>query len=90
MIEGGEIRALINPFIGSNPNSSISIEDIKDSTHVFVTHGHGDHLGDTVDIAKRDNANVICNFQIGQFLSDKDLLVHTHIGSRISFDFYAL
>ena len=88
MIEGEGIKALIDPFISGNPNSDISIEDLKDITHVFVTHGHGDHLGDTINIAKRDNAKVICNFEIGQFLSDKGLSVHTmHIGGRTSFEF---
>lgn len=88
MIEGCEIKALIDPFISGNPNSGISVEDLKDITHIFVTHGHGDHLGDTVNIAKSSNAKVICNFEIGQYLSDKGLSVHTmHIGGRTSFEF---
>lgn len=88
MIEGGEIKALIDPFISGNPNSSISVDELKDITHIFVTHGHGDHLGDTVNIAKKNNAIVICNFEIGQYLSNKGLSVHTmHIGGRTSFEF---
>ncbi|EOC99279.1 metal-dependent hydrolase [Caldisalinibacter kiritimatiensis] len=43
---------------------------------------------DTVDIAKNNNATVICNFEIGQYLTDKGLSVHTmHIGGRTSFEF---
>lgn len=88
MIEEGNIKALIDPFISGNPNSNISADELKDITHIFVTHGHGDHLGDTVSIAKNNNAKVICNFEIGQYLSQKGLSVHTmHIGGRTSFEF---
>lgn len=88
MIEGEGIKALVDPFISGNPNSNIGVNSLKDITHIFVTHGHGDHLGDTKDIAKRNKALVICNFEIGQYLTDKGLSVHTmHIGGRTSFEF---
>lgn len=88
MIEGEGIKALIDPYISGNPNNGMSIEDLKDITHIFVTHGHEDHLGDTVDIAKNNHSIVICNFEIGQYLSDKVLSIHTmHIGGRTSFEF---
>ncbi|NLY43760.1 MAG: metal-dependent hydrolase [Clostridiaceae bacterium] len=88
MIEGGGIRALIDPFISMNPGSGINVKELKGITHIFVTHGHDDHLGDTVNIAKSNNAKVICNYEIGQYLRGKGLLVHAmHIGGRTSFDF---
>ncbi|MBS4539499.1 metal-dependent hydrolase [Clostridium sp. D2Q-11] len=88
LVEGREIKALIDPFISGNPNSGISVDKLKNITHIFVTHGHGDHLGDTVKIAKDNNSMVICNFEIGQYLTDDGLNVHTmHIGGRRSFEF---
>jgi L-ascorbate metabolism protein UlaG (beta-lactamase superfamily) len=88
MIEGRTIKALVDPFISGNPNSGIGVDELKGITHIFVTHGHGDHLGDTINIAKSNNSKVICNFEIGQYLSDKGLSVHTmHIGGRTSFEF---
>lgn len=88
IIEGGGIKALIDPFISGNPNCNINFDEFKDITHIFVTHGHGDHLGDTVAIAKSNNAKVICNFEIGQYLSDEGLSVHTmHIGGRTRLEF---
>lgn len=88
MIEGGGIRALIDPFISKNPKSNINVDELKDITHIFVTHGHGDHLGDTINIAQRNKSVVICNFEIGQYLNDKGLSVYTmHIGGRTRFEF---
>lgn len=88
MIEGRGIKALIDPFISGNLNSGTNVDAFKDITHIFVTHGHGDHLGDTVDIARNNNAEVICNFEIGQYLGRKGLSVHTmHIGGRAGFAF---
>ncbi len=88
VIEGEKIKALVDPFISGNPNSISDIEELNDITHIFVTHGHGDHLGDTISIAKSNKAKAICNFEIGQYLSDKGLSVHTmHIGGRTTFDF---
>ncbi|MBS4536550.1 metal-dependent hydrolase [Clostridium sp. D2Q-14] len=88
MIEEGLIKALIDPFISGNSSNGINIDELKEITHIFVTHGHDDHLGDTVEIAKNNNAKVICNAEIGQYLSDKGLYVHTmHIGGSIRFDF---
>lgn len=88
MIEGGGIKALIDPFINGNPNNNMNAEDLKGITHIFVTHGHGDHLGDTIDIAKNNNATVICNFEIGHYLDVKEISVHTmHIGGRTNFEF---
>jgi len=88
MVEAKEIKALIDPFISENPNSRMDVDELKNITHIFVTHGHGDHLGDTISIAKSNNSKVICNFEIGQYLSDKGLSVHTmHIGGRTKFEF---
>ncbi|MFA5524017.1 MAG: metal-dependent hydrolase [Tissierellales bacterium] len=88
LIESKEIRALIDPFVSGNPNCPIDIQDLKNITHIFVTHGHGDHLGDTVEIAKKWGSKVICNFEIGNYLEKFDLDIHTmHIGGRYNFDF---
>ncbi len=88
LIESKEIRAIIDPFISGNPNCPINIEDLKDITHIFVTHGHGDHLGDTVHIAQKWDSKVICNFEIGNYLTKFNLDIHTmHIGGRVKFGF---
>lgn len=87
-IESGDYRLLIDPFISNNPNSNIDKELLKDITHILITHGHGDHLGDAINIAKQCDATVICNFEIGNYLSSFNIKVHTmHIGGTYNFDF---
>ncbi len=87
-VEEGSFKALVDPFISNNPNSPVKASDFNDITHIFVTHGHGDHLGDTVTIANRTNATVITNYEIATYLSGKGVPTHPmHIGGRTKFDF---
>lgn len=89
LLETGPVfKALIDPFLTGNPLCPVSAESISGVTHIFVTHGHGDHLGDTVPIAKRCNSLVITNFELGDFLVMQGVRVHTmHIGGRVRLDF---
>ncbi|MCH4890539.1 metal-dependent hydrolase [Acidaminobacter sp. JC074] len=85
--ETKNMKAIIDPFITGNPVATISSEDITDLTHIFVTHGHGDHLGDTVELAKKHGAMVITNFEICNYLSNQGVQAHPmHIGGRKTFD----
>lgn len=86
--ETEDIKAIIDPFINGNPVSKIKTDDIKALTHIFVTHGHGDHLGDTIELAKKHHALVITNAEIAGYLSQFAIHVHPmHIGGRKTFDF---
>jgi L-ascorbate metabolism protein UlaG (beta-lactamase superfamily) len=58
---------LIDPFFTGNPTAPIAAADLKPD-FILVSHGHGDHVGDTIDIAKRTGATVITNFEISQWL----------------------
>ncbi|GAB6189384.1 metal-dependent hydrolase [Marinitoga arctica] len=80
---------IIDPFLNGNPQSTKKVEDFDKLDYILVTHGHGDHLGDTIELAKRTNATVISNFEIINYLSFKGLknLHPMHIGGRKHFDF---
>lgn len=70
-VEAGEAVVLIDPFFTGNPvfpedQREAAIEGI---THIALTHGHGDHIGDTVDIAKATGATVIGNYDMMQWLT---------------------
>ncbi|HOT22590.1 MAG TPA: metal-dependent hydrolase, partial [Sedimentibacter sp.] len=68
--------------------SKTSVDDLVNITHIFVTHGHGDHIGDTINIAKRNKALIITNHEISAYLSKFKLRTHAmHIGGRTKFDF---
>ena len=54
----GDTRILIDPFLSENPKATVGPDDV-DPTHIFLTHGHFDHWGDVVDIAKRTGAHCV-------------------------------
>ncbi|MDR7871343.1 MAG: metal-dependent hydrolase [Tissierellaceae bacterium] len=88
IVEEGSFKAIIDPFISGNSLSKIEPEEIKGLTHVFITHGHGDHIGDAIELAKDNDALVISNAEICGYLSSKGLKTHAmHIGGRHKFDF---
>ena len=88
LIESGEHRVLIDPFLTDNPAATVSADEV-DPTAIVVTHGHGDHIGDTIAIAKRTGALVIANYEIIEWLGKQGLEnVHPqHIGGEFAHPF---
>jgi len=79
---------LIDPFYTDNPATEVSPDDVNPD-FIIVTHGHFDHVGDTVSIAKRTGALVISNFEIASWF-EKQGVPHTHgmhLGGEFGFDF---
>jgi L-ascorbate metabolism protein UlaG (beta-lactamase superfamily) len=65
---------LIDPFLTGNPAFvSDRAAAIKGVSHILLTHGHGDHVGDTLDIAKTNGATVTTNYDLGMWLVSKGL-----------------
>ena len=58
---------LIDPWL-ENPKAPQGIKETIPADIILVTHGHSDHLGNTVEIAKRTNASVVCMYEIGVYL----------------------
>ena len=86
-IENGDHKIIIDPFLTGNPLAGAKQEDIECS-HVLLTHGHGDHFGDTIEIAKRNDATVIATYELASFCGSKGLKFHLmHIGGAHDFDF---
>ncbi len=71
LLEGSK-RVLIDPFITGNPMAPWSVDEIKADV-ILVTHGHGDHLGDAVEIAKRNNALIVCIHELSRILAKRDV-----------------
>lgn len=79
-IETNNYHILVDPFINGNPAAAVKEEELK-ADFILVSHGHGDHVGDTVSIAKRTNALVISNFEIATWLGNQGVRTHPqHIG----------
>ncbi len=88
LIEEGSFKGIIDPFITGNSLCKSCIDDLSNITHVFVTHGHSDHIGDTVEIARRNKSLIITNHEIAAYLGKFKLKTHAmHIGGRTKFDF---
>jgi L-ascorbate metabolism protein UlaG (beta-lactamase superfamily) len=84
--DGGDTTVLIDPFLTGNPKAAIAAEDVA-ATTILLTHGHGDHLGDTVEIAKRTGATVVAITEIAGELGEEGLDVRdTNLGGTEKFD----
>lgn len=79
-LKTGGFNILVDPFITDNPSATVNADQLKPD-FILVSHGHGDHLGDTVAIAKRTGALVISNHEICGWLANKGVNTHAqHIG----------
>ncbi|GGB03167.1 metal-dependent hydrolase [Macrococcus hajekii] len=81
-------KVIVDPFITGNPLSDLSVEQVE-ADFIVLTHGHGDHLGDTVAIAKRTGATVIALPETLDYLSTKGVETGhpMNIGGNRQFDF---
>ncbi len=86
-IESEGKKIIIDPFITDNPLAPVKPSDIKVDA-VLVTHGHGDHLGDSIEISKRCQAPIIGVFELVNYVTSKGATGHPlHIGGGFQFDF---
>jgi L-ascorbate metabolism protein UlaG (beta-lactamase superfamily) len=72
LLESDGQKILIDPFLTNNPAAAITADEAG-ADFILVSHGHGDHVGDTIDIANRTGATVICNYEIAEWLQKKGL-----------------
>ena len=83
----GDTRVLIDPFLTGNPKAAVSADDVN-PTHIFLTHGHQDHWGDVVDIAKRTGAQCVAIVELANELGDKGVenVADPNLGGTVEFD----
>ncbi len=87
-VEGEGKRALIDPFLTGNDLADVGPDAFTNLDAVILTHGHGDHIGDTVQIAKKTGALVVSNFEISNYLAAQGLTTHPlHLGGGREFPF---
>lgn len=87
-VTDGSHTILIDPFLTGNPLADVKPEDFKKLDALVISHGHGDHIGDGVQIAKRTHAKVIANFEIVNWFAAHGIEGHPlHIGGGADFPF---
>ncbi len=87
MVETGEFRLLIDPFLTDNPAAPITAAEVK-CDYLLLSHGHEDHTCDTVEIARANNATIIANFELAEYYAAQGLKTHgMSPGGGFSFPF---
>ena len=79
-LQVGDHAILVDPFFEGNPAASVDPEDLE-ADYILVSHGHGDHVGDAVSIAKRTGATVVSNAEIAGWFGKQGVTAHgQHLG----------
>jgi len=78
---------LIDPFLTGNPKAAATADEVA-ADAIFVTHGHGDHVGDTVGIAKRTGAPVVAITELAGELGQEGVDVRDpNLGGTVDLGF---
>lgn len=86
-LKTGGYNLLVDPYFSDNPACNVSAVDVP-ADYILISHGHGDHLGDTLDIVKRTGAKPISNAEIAGWLGKQGIEAHAqHLGGGYNHPF---
>ena len=75
LVETAGARLVIDPFLTGNSQAGILAADVK-CDYVLISHGHEDHTGDALDIAKANDATIVANYEIAEYYAAKGAKAH--------------
>jgi len=85
-LSDGDTTVVIDPFLTGNPKAAVAADDVS-ATTILLTHGHADHIGDTVAIAKRTAAPVVAIVELaGELAADEVEVRDPNLGGTVTFD----
>jgi L-ascorbate metabolism protein UlaG (beta-lactamase superfamily) len=86
-LSDGTVTVLVDPFLTGNPKAAVAADDVSPDV-IALTHGHGDHYGDVVDIAKRTGATVVALVEIASEIGGEGVqdVRDPNIGGTVKFD----
>lgn len=76
-LEGNNKKVIVDPFISNNPKCDLNIETVQ-VDYIVLTHGHFDHFGDVVELAKKTGATVIGSAEMADYLSSYHGVENVH------------
>ncbi|MEM3597039.1 MAG: metal-dependent hydrolase [Candidatus Bathyarchaeia archaeon] len=84
-VEIADKIVLVDPWLDGNPTSPVKASEITKADIVYVTHDHGDHLGDAVGICKRTGATFVGTFELGNYAQNEGVknVVGLNIGGSV-------
>ncbi len=86
LLSDGTHTVAIDPFLTGNPLAPMT-EDALTCNAVLLSHGHEDHIGDTVAIAKRCGATIIANYEIASWSTEQGLdSIGANPGGKVTTD----
>ncbi|HEY0673830.1 MAG TPA: metal-dependent hydrolase [Longimicrobiales bacterium] len=65
------VRIMFDPWLNQNPKSDIKVSDVKSLDFILVSHGHGDHFSDVIELARQTNAMVLATFELASLCQAK-------------------
>ncbi|MEA2281154.1 MAG: hypothetical protein QOK21_1761, partial [Solirubrobacteraceae bacterium] len=86
-LEAGGTTVLTDPFLTGNPLAAATADEVEPDV-ILLTHGHADHLGDTVDIAKRTGATVVAIVELAAEIANDGVenVLDPNYGGTVTFD----
>jgi len=85
-LKDGDPSLVIDPFLTGNPKAAVEPGGLSPTT-VLLTHGHADHIGDTVDIAKASGAPVVAIVELANEIGEEGVDVFDpNLGGTVKFD----
>jgi L-ascorbate metabolism protein UlaG (beta-lactamase superfamily) len=86
-LKSGDTTVLVDPFINGNPKATVEASELE-PTHIFLTHGHQDHYGDTVEIAKRTGATVVAITEVAGEIQEEGVenVFDPNLGGTVEFE----
>lgn len=74
LVEFGDKAIYFDPWLDDNPACSLTRQDVKIATAICASHGHIDHIGDSLDLVKQTGATLICTPELGFYADSKGLV----------------
>jgi L-ascorbate metabolism protein UlaG (beta-lactamase superfamily) len=85
-LSDGGVDVLVDPFLTGNPKAAASADELP-ADYILLTHGHPDHFGDTVAIAKRTGATVVAIVELANEIGEEGVEVRDpNLGGTVKFD----